>query len=65
LVRPLYAGGSWHDAQVLARDGLIAGCRVEGPAIVQQFDATTVIEPGAVATVDPVGNLRIRVGGTA
>jgi N-methylhydantoinase A len=64
-VRPLYAGGAWHDAQVLARDGLAAGSRVEGPAIVQQFDATTVIEPGAVATVDPVGNLRIHVGGTA
>ena len=29
----------------------------------QQVDATTVIEPGAVATVDPIGNLRIAVGG--
>jgi N-methylhydantoinase A len=28
--------------------------------VVQQFDATTVIEPGAVATVDAIGNLRIR-----
>jgi N-methylhydantoinase A len=35
---------------------------VEGPAIIQQFDATTVIEPGAVAVIDAVGNLRIRVG---
>jgi hypothetical protein len=27
------------------------------------MDATTVIEPGAAATVDAIGNLRIVVGG--
>ena len=42
----------------------IAG-RLTGPAIVQQLDATTVIEPGATATVDAIGNLRIVVGGEA
>ena len=30
-----------------------------GPAIVLQTDSTTVIPPGAAATVDPVGNLII------
>ena len=39
------------------------GARISGPAIVQQIDATTVIEPGATATVDAIGNLRIAVGG--
>jgi len=34
---------------------------VIGPAVIQQFDTTTVIEPGASATVDGIGNLRIRV----
>ncbi len=38
------------------------GARLTGPAIVQQMDATTVIEPGATATVDAIGNLRIVVG---
>ena len=33
-----------------------------GPAIIQQFDSTTIIEPGATAIVDAVGNLRIQVG---
>jgi N-methylhydantoinase A len=28
--------------------------------VIQQIDATTVIEPGAVARVDAIGNLRIR-----
>jgi N-methylhydantoinase A len=39
--------------------------RIEGPAVIQQFDATTVIEPGAVATFDAIGNLHIRVGEAA
>jgi N-methylhydantoinase A len=58
--RPLYADGAWHEAAVYAREALPADARIAGPAVVQQFDATTVIEPGAVATVDAIGNLRIR-----
>jgi N-methylhydantoinase A len=61
--RPLYSGGGWRKARVLLRENLSAGAEVKGPAIIQQFDATAVIEPGASATVDSVGNLRIRVGG--
>ena len=38
------------------------GDEIAGPAIVQQLDATTMIERGAIATVDAVGNLRITVG---
>jgi N-methylhydantoinase A len=60
--RDLYADGRWHAAGIYARDRLRAGDRLEGPAVVQQFDATTVIEPGATATVDKIGNLRITVG---
>jgi hypothetical protein len=29
------------------------------------MDATTVVEPGATATVDAIGNLRIAVGGSS
>jgi N-methylhydantoinase A len=60
--RELYADGRWHAAAVYARDRLKAGDTIEGPAVVQQIDATTVIEPGARATVDAVANLRITVG---
>jgi N-methylhydantoinase A len=61
-VRELYAEGRWHSAGVYARDRLRPGDRIEGPAVVQQVDATTAIEPGAVAVVDRIGNLRITVG---
>jgi N-methylhydantoinase A len=60
--RPFYAGGTWLEAAVYDRDRLAQGTRVEGPAIIQQMDATTVIEAGAIATVDALGNLRIQVG---
>jgi N-methylhydantoinase A len=49
------------DVPVLARDSLAAGARVPGPAIVAELDATTWIEPGATATVDPSGALIVEV----
>jgi N-methylhydantoinase A len=64
-VREIYADGRWHAAAVYARDRMRPGDRIEGPAVVQQVDATTVIEPGAVAAVDGIGNLRIAVGAAA
>ncbi len=59
--RRVYADGTWHEAAIFSREALPIGARIEGPAVVQQLDATTVIEPGAVATVDEIGNLRVRV----
>ena len=59
--RRLYADGAWHAAQVWQRERLAPGARIAGPAIVQQADATTVLEPGSAAVVDALGNLRIRV----
>nr|WP_270933965.1 hydantoinase/oxoprolinase family protein [Roseomonas sp. MO-31] len=59
--RPLYADGAWHEAQVWQRERLALGARIAGPAIIQQADATTVLEPGSEAVVDPIGNLRVRV----
>jgi N-methylhydantoinase A len=41
------------------RETLRAGHRIDGPAIVDQLDATTVVLPGQHATVDRHGNLII------
>lgn len=60
--RQIYSDGGWHEARVLARSHLSVGDRIAGPAIIQQLDATTVIERSAVATVDAAGNLQIKVG---
>ncbi len=59
--RPLYADGAWHDAAVWQRERLPPDAVIAGPAIIQQRDATTVLEPGSIARIDALGNLRIMV----
>lgn len=60
-VRRMYADDRWAEARVYAREKLPPGVAIAGPAVIEQVDATTVIEPGAVAVVDDIGNLRVRV----
>ncbi|NGM22781.1 hydantoinase/oxoprolinase family protein [Roseomonas stagni] len=57
--RDLYAEGAWHRATVWQRERLPEGAVLHGPAIIQQADATTVLEPGSRAIVDAIGNLRV------
>jgi N-methylhydantoinase A/oxoprolinase/acetone carboxylase beta subunit len=47
------------EAAVHARASLAAGATVDGPAIIEQADTTTLIEPGWRATVRPDGTLVI------
>jgi N-methylhydantoinase A/oxoprolinase/acetone carboxylase beta subunit len=47
------------------REALRAGNRLVGPAIVNQYDSTTVIPPGVEAHVDRFGNIVIEVGASA
>jgi N-methylhydantoinase A len=58
--RPVYFGG-WHDAAIYARRDLLPGMSFEGPAIVEQDDTTTVVEPGMVTRVDAYGNLLVEM----
>jgi N-methylhydantoinase A len=48
------------DAPIYDRAGLGAGDRIAGPAIVTQFDATTLLLPGQNAEVHPLGSLVVR-----
>lgn len=61
--RPVYfeGGVKWVDCPVYWRGDLSAGTALEGPAVVEQLDATTVIYPGDVAKVDAYGNILITV----
>lgn len=56
------AQGGWADVPVYDRTELRAGARVTGPAIIDQFDATTVVPPGDRAEIDDWGNIRIHIG---
>ncbi len=55
--RPAWFDGGRRDTAVWSRLDLPVGARIEGPAILEQPDATTVIEPGLAGRVDPFGNL--------
>jgi N-methylhydantoinase A len=45
---------------VFDRYSLGAGAELEGPAVVEEFDSTTVVHPGFAVTVDEYGNLFLR-----
>jgi len=60
--RKVYFGGKWLDTALYSRDALPVGAKIEGPAIVAQLDTTILIDPGASAVVDPLGNIVIAVG---
>lgn len=59
--RPLFDvdAGCFIEARVFQRERLTAGDRIEGPAIIDQFDSTTLVLAGQRVTVDAVGTLII------
>jgi N-methylhydantoinase A len=59
--RKAYFDGTWASTPVYRRERLPAAAVIEGPAIVEQLDATIVIEPGTTARGDEIGNLIVDV----
>lgn len=59
-----FDGASLQEATVYERDGLDVGVAVKGPAVIEQFDATTIVPPGWSARVDPHRNLVLERGAT-
>ena len=56
--RSIRFDGAAHDCPVWERERLPADADLRGPAIVEEFGATTVVPPGWRGTVDAWGNLR-------
>jgi N-methylhydantoinase A len=61
VTRDVWFSGKAHTAMIFERDDLSAGATFDGPAIVEQFDSTTVIPPNTTAEVDQYMNILIRV----
>jgi N-methylhydantoinase A len=55
----VYFGGGWLPTRIYDRAKLVPGNRIEGPAIVTEFDSTTVVLAGYAAEVDRYLNLII------
>jgi len=51
----------WEETDIYARRGLRPGNRIVGPAIVEQYDATTVVPPGCCGQVDGFSNLCLQL----
>jgi N-methylhydantoinase A len=56
--RRVWFGGEPSDCPVWERERLLAGAELHGPAIVEEFGATTVVFPGWRGRLDEHGNLR-------
>ncbi|MBU0787142.1 MAG: hydantoinase B/oxoprolinase family protein, partial [Gammaproteobacteria bacterium] len=47
----MYCSGQWHDAALVVREYMRPGDVIEGPAIIAEQNATTVVEPGWAASL--------------
>ena len=57
--RPVWFGGTPHECPVWERERLPERAPLRGPAIVEEFGATTVVLPGWRGAVDAHGNVRL------
>ena len=55
----VYVHGSWTDTDLCQRDEIQAGDVINGPAIIAEANATTVVEPGWSATINALGHLML------
>src|SRR6185436_2249526 len=53
----IFTGGTWRAAPLYRREALAPGQRVDGPAIIAEANATTVVEPEWRASVTPLDHL--------
>ena len=60
-IRRVWFDGRWHDTTIHDRLALPVGARIVGPAILEQPDATVVVDPGLAARVDDYGNLIVEL----
>jgi len=59
--RLVWFAGQWLDTSIWSRLDLSAGSTIAGPAVLEQDDATTVIDPGCIGRTDALGNLVIEI----
>ncbi|MEQ1804094.1 MAG: hydantoinase/oxoprolinase family protein [Burkholderiaceae bacterium] len=56
-----FESAGWVDTPIYLREHLPVDASFEGPAIVEQLDCTTVLEPGNHVQMDGIGNLIVTV----
>ncbi len=61
--RQVFFDGRFRSTSIFWRTGLLAGNRIRGPALIEEYASTTLLRPGDNLEVDEFGNLAISVGG--
>jgi N-methylhydantoinase A len=61
--RRVWFSDGWHQTPIYAREKLPIDAAFEGPAILEQLDCTTAVEPGDWLVQDKLGNLLISIRG--
>ncbi|MEY3251662.1 MAG: hypothetical protein RL227_635, partial [Pseudomonadota bacterium] len=51
--------GQWHEAGLFVREQLQAGALIDGPAVIAETNATTVVEPGWQARLTAAGPIEL------
>jgi N-methylhydantoinase A len=59
--RPVWFAGAWVTTPIYDRARLSPGLTFVGPAILEQMDSTTVVEPGVQGLVDSAGNVVLAI----
>jgi len=59
--RQVWFAAGRRETPIFRRERIPVGAAFEGPAVIEQLDTTTVIEPGARVEADPLGNLIVSV----
>jgi N-methylhydantoinase A len=59
--RTVMFGDGEHEVPVLRRESFVAGQVIEGPAVINQTDTTTILPPRSVAVVQANGSLVVEV----
>jgi N-methylhydantoinase A len=59
--RKIVFGKVEHDTPVIRRDALLPGMVINGPAVILEQTATTVLPPNTTTTIEPYGSLIIHV----
>ena len=59
-IHPVFCGDRWQQAPFFERDALRPGDLIDGPAVIREANATTVIEPGWRAALTPLNHLLLR-----
>ncbi len=61
-MRDVLFDGAEHPTAILRREELAVGSELEGPLVVEEVTATTVVPPGCTLSVDRYGSLVILIG---